>query len=170
MSGRAGGAASPVRGPRDRLRLRFGQAGQMTVELAVTLPVVVVVALVIYNLGRFVQLCAAFDQVSLDAMVSQGVSPPGEQSELSATGAIRSVVRAALPGNDFDVQVSAAGGWDGDGSGLTLAPHLVRYRCVLEYRPWPRSLVIAGVRMGTPLRLRHERTLVVDRFRSGVVF
>lgn len=157
-------------GWRGRLGPGMEQGGQMTVELAVTLPVVIVVALVIYNLGRFVQLCAAFDQVSLDAMVSQGVSPPGDQTTLSATGAIRSVVRAALPGDDFDVQVAAGASSEGDGASFTLAPHLVRYRCTLVYRPWPRSLVIAGVRMGTPLRLRHERTIVVDRFRSGVVF
>lgn len=148
----------------------LGQSGQMTVELAVTLPVVIVVALVIYNLGRFVQLCAAFDQVSLDAMVSQGVSPPGEQTTFSATTAIRSAVEAALPGDDFDIRVSAGGLSGDDGAKFTMAPHLVRYRCTLEYRPWPGRLVIAGVRMGTPLRLRHERTLVVDRFKSGVVF
>lgn len=147
-----------------------GESGQMTVELAVTIPVVIVVALTIYNLGRFIQLCAAFDEVSLDAIVTQGVSPPGEQTVLSATGAIREQVTSALPGDDFEVTVSASAPAEGGGATFSLAPLLTRYTCTLEYRPWPRSLAIAGTRLEAPLKLRHERTLVVDRFKSGVVF
>lgn len=146
------------------------EAGQMTVELAVTIPVVLVVALLVYNLGRFVQLCAAFDQVSLDAIVSQGVSPPGDQTSLSATEAIRTAVADALPGEDFDIGVAAAGPSGDDGTTFTMSPSLTRYTCTLEYRPWPSSFVIAGVPFEAPIRLRHERTLVVDRFKSGVVF
>ncbi|MCH3942361.1 MAG: pilus assembly protein [Atopobiaceae bacterium] len=52
------------------------ERGQMTVELAVVVPVVVVMALVVFDLMRFVALCARFDRVSLDAVVSQGISPP----------------------------------------------------------------------------------------------
>lgn len=144
--------------------------GQMTVELAVVMPVALVVALTVYNLGRFVQLCAVFDQVSLDAIVSQGVSPPGEQSTFSAQEAIRSAVSGALAGDDYEVSVSARGAsGGGDGASLSLAPLQTRYVCTLEYRPWPRSFVIAGVPYESPLKLRHERSLVVDRFKSGVV-
>jgi len=39
----------------------------MTVELAVLTPVVIVVALVAYNLMRFVGACAAFDRVARTA-------------------------------------------------------------------------------------------------------
>lgn len=147
-----------------------GEEGQMTVELAVTIPVVLVVALTIYNLGRFVQLCAAFDQVALDAIVSQGVSPPGEQTSLSAVEAIRSVVIEALPGDDFDIQVRVADTSETGNATFTMSPLFTRYTCALEYRPWPSSFVIAGVPFEAPLKLRHERTLVVDRFKSGVVF
>lgn len=147
------------------------ESGQMAVELAVVMPVAIVVALTVYNLGRYVQLCAAFDQVSLDAIVSQGVSPPGQQSEYSAVASIRSVVAEALEGDDFRVLVSTGEGSSGDGAGSTfsMAPLHTRYVCTLEYRPWPRSLVIGGVRYESPVRLRHQRSLVVDRFKSGVV-
>lgn len=143
--------------------------GQMAVELAVLIPVVLVVALTVYNLGRFVQLCAAFDQVSLDAIVSQGVSPPGEQTTLSATESIRSVVEDALPGDDFEIRVSASGGAEGGGTTFSLSALQTRYTCTLEYRPWPHSFVIAGVPFEAPVKLHHERSLVVDRFKSGVV-
>ena len=50
-----------------------GEEGQMSVELAATLPVVLVVALIILNLMRFVGACAQFDRVAPNAFVSQGV-------------------------------------------------------------------------------------------------
>ena len=56
----------------------------MTVELAVVTPVVIVVALVVLNLMWFIEACAAFDQAALDAVVSHGVAPAGEQSQLAA--------------------------------------------------------------------------------------
>lgn len=145
-------------------------SGQMTVELAVIAPVVIVVALTIYNLGRFVQLCAAFDHVSLDQVVYQGVSPPGDQTSLAGAEAIRTSIAQSLPGDDFDVAVACEGSPTVEGSTFSLAPWLCRYSCTLEYRPWPRSFVIAGVPFEAPLKLRHVRTLVVDRYKSGVVF
>ena len=50
-----------------RFARRLGsQSGQMTVELAVLVPVVIMVALVVVNLMEFVDACAAFDRLSLD--------------------------------------------------------------------------------------------------------
>ena len=57
------------------------------------------------------------------------------------------------------------------GRGLTfpVSPLLTTYTCTLRYRPWPGSFVIAGVAFRPPVALRHTKTLVVDRFRPGVV-
>ena len=60
------------------------RSGQMVVELAVLVPVVLVVALVGVNLMEFMALCARFDRACLDAVVSHGVSPAGEQSQVGA--------------------------------------------------------------------------------------
>ena len=56
----------------------------MTVELAVVVPVTIVVALIVLNLMWFVDACAAFDQAALDAVVAHGVSPAGEQTQSAA--------------------------------------------------------------------------------------
>ena len=48
------------------------QSGQMTVELAVLVPVVIVVALIVANLMEFVDACAAFDRLSLDEVIAEG--------------------------------------------------------------------------------------------------
>ena len=145
--------------------------GQMTVELAVITPVVIVVALVVLNLMGFVEACAAFDQVALDAVVAHGVAPSGEQSEGRAASEVRSAIEELLGREGrCEVEVRAeAVGMGATSSGLVMSPLLTRYVCTLTYRPWPRLLRMPGVTYEAPLALRHECELVVDRFRPGVV-
>ena len=57
----------------------------------------------------------------------------------------------------------------GEAAPLVVSPLLTRYTCTLVYRPWPRLLRMPGVTYEAPLALRHERELVVDRYRPGVV-
>lgn len=143
----------------------------MTVELAVVTPVVIVVALVVLNLMGFVEACAAFDQVALDAVVAHGVAPSGEQSEGRAASEVRSAIEELLGREGHcEVEVRAeAVGMGATSSGLVMSPLLTRYVCTLTYRPWPRLLRMPGVTYEAPLALRHECELVVDRFRPGVV-
>lgn len=143
----------------------------MTVELAVVTPVVIVVALVVLNLMGFVEACAAFDQVALDAVVAHGVAPSGEQSEGRAASEVRSAIEELL-GREGRCEVGVraeAVGMGATSSGLVMSPLLTRYVCTLTYRPWPRLLRMPGVTYEAPLALRHECELVVDRFRPGVV-
>lgn len=148
-----------------------GGKGQMTVELAVLVPVIIVVALTLVNLAGFVTACAAFDRIALDAVISQGISPAGELGDASAAQAVSSCISQAIGREGTcSVEVRVERVSDASGSAdLTLAPLLTRFVCTLVYRPWPRSLSIAGVIYQAPLALRHERTIVVDRYRSGVV-
>lgn len=145
--------------------------GQMAVELAVLMPVVVVVALVVYNLGRFTSLCASFDRISMDAVLSQGVAPSGSQTHLVAIDSVRSrIIESLDAGDSCDVDVSADRlGGDGLAGDLSVLPRLTRFTCTLTYRPWPSSFVLAGVEYDAPIALRHSRSLVVDRFSPGVV-
>ena len=116
------------------LGVPHGQSGQMTVELAILVPVVIAVALVVANLMEFVDACAAFDRLSLDEVIAEGVSPAGEQSVAASVAAVET-----------------------------------RYTCTMVFRPWPRELRLPGITYVAPLELRHERTLVIDRYRPGVV-
>lgn len=148
-----------------------GECGQMAVELAVLMPVVVVVSLVVYNLGRFVSLCAAFDRISLDAVLSQGVAPSGSQTQMVAVEEVRSCILESLgEGEACDVEVSASR-MEGSGmsGSLSVLPHLTKFTCTLTYRPWPSAFVLAGVVYDAPLALHHSRSLVVDRYSPGVV-
>ena len=39
----------------------------------------------------------------------------------------------------------------------------------MRYEPWPSSLSVAGVSLGAPAKLSHERAVTVDPWRPGVV-
>ena len=152
------------------LRIRDTKSGQMAVELACLVPVALVVAVIVFNLVRFVEACAVFDRVALDAVVLQGVSPTGEQSLVSSVDAVRSSIAesfADMP--SCEIEVSAQTLDKSEGGSIAVNPLLTRYVCTLTFRPWPYSFSVAGVDAHVPLALTHEKSLVVDRFRSGVV-
>ena len=151
------------------LRLN-GRDGQMTVELAVMTPVVIVIALVVLNLMGYVEACAAFDQAAQDAVIAQGVAPAGSQNEARATEEVRSLLEDLLGREDrCEVEVRAEAVSGGAEGSFVISPLLTRYVCTLSYRPWPRLLRLPGVTYEAPLSLRHECELVVDRYRPGVV-
>ena len=146
------------------------RSGQMAVELACLMPVVLVTVIVVFNLVRFVEACAVFDRVALDAVVMQGVAPTGEQSLVSGVEAVRSGIAASFDGmSSCEVEVTATTLADESGGSIAVNPLLTRYVCTLIYRPWPLSFAVAGIDARVPLELVHEKSLVVDRFRPGVV-
>ena len=152
--------------------LAYGQMeeGQMSVELAVVLPVALVVALTIVNIMTYLGYCARFDRASLDAVIAHGVSPAGIQSNLSSVEAIRSSLEEVFADAPaVSVEVSAAPISSPTSLLVTLAPYLTRITCTMRFVPWPRHLRIAGVVMDAPFALEHSRSLVVDRYRPGVV-
>ncbi len=151
----------------DRLR---SKAGQMSVELAVILPVVIVAAFAIANIMAFLVCCAVFDRASLDAVIAQGVSPAGTQSEIASVDAIETALREAMGESPaVTVEVSAAPLSPSSSLLVSFSPHLTRFTCTMRFAPWPRSLSFAGVVMEAPFEIVHTRSLVVDRFKPGVV-
>lgn len=145
------------------------RAGQMAVELAVLVPAIVVVALLGFNLARFTELCARFDRVSLDAVMSQGVSPSGSPERLAGVDDVREAIESAMGTSACEIEVSVEDGSGGGDALFDLAAGTTRFVCTMGYRPWPSSVGIAGVGYEMPAFLRHERSVVVDRFRAGVV-
>ncbi len=143
----------------------------MTVELAVMVPVALVVALVALNLVGYIEACAAFDQAALEAIVAHGVAPPGEQSEMAAVSEVEGALEELLGREDrCDVEVRAESASSGGGvETFAVSPLMTRYVCTLRYRTWPRFVRLPGVTFEAPIELTHERELVVDRYRPGVV-
>jgi hypothetical protein len=144
--------------------------GQMVVEMAVVAPVMIVMALVVFNLMSYVEAVARFDRVAPDAVLAVGVSPAGGGS--SAADDVAAALERAMAGvRGVSVTVELQTVWDdvGTGLGFTFAPHLTRFVCTMSYEPWPSSIAIAGIDASPPLRLAHERSFVVDRYKTAVV-
>lgn len=154
------GAESPI-----------GEAsGQMAVEVAVLLPVLVVVALLAFNVLQFAELCARFDRISLDSVLVGGVSPSGNPGGLAGVDAVEAALREAMGTGPFEVTVRVEDrSGPGGGAVFDLAAGTTRFVCELGYRPWPTTVEVAGARYSLPAVVRHERSIVVDRYRAGVV-
>lgn len=150
--------------------LNYDAQGQMYVELACLLPVVIVVALIGYNLARYVNICAEFDQIAQDAVICHGVSPPGESTQADTTRAIQTALQNSF-GQDVEISVERSGRTHvtGEKTTFSVIPQLVSYECTLHFSPWPSSVSIAGVSYAAPRVLSHSTTLVIDPYKPGVV-
>lgn len=155
---------------RGGLHLFWEERGQATVEMAIVAPVLLVLALIAYNLMLYVAATARFDRVAPDVVLAHGVAPTGDGG--GSPGAV-SVVEERLKQamDDYSVEVSVSVEVEGqEGEGLLSMVGTPRvYRCEMRYVPWPGDWSIAGVSLGAPVALTHVREVVVDPWRSGVI-
>lgn len=155
-----------------RCSLAGEERAQATVEMAVVIPVLLVLALIVYNIMLFVAATARFDRIAPDIVAAHAVSPSGESdgSTDDSVGVIESQIEGAMAGYDVEIEVTCTEGGASSGDDLlTLIGGLRTYRCSMRMRPWPSSLSIAGVDLGAPVALAHHRDVTVDPWRPGVV-
>lgn len=149
------------------------ESGQMVVEFALVVPVMIVMALVTLNIMWFLEAASRFDRVAPDAVLAVAVSPAGDAVGAGREHAVCDAVTRAMSGlRGVEVRVESSAAWQGGGAGGTgtFAPFLTRYTCTMYYTPWPSGLTIGGIDMGAPLRLEHSKSVVVDGYRPGIVF
>ena len=160
-------------GARRRGTLAGEERAQATVEMAVVAPVLIVLALIVYNLMLFLSATARFDRVAPDIVIAQAVSPQTGSADptavLDASAAVETQLAAAMEGYDVEIEVSCSSSEEEQASMLALVGSLRTYRCTMRMRPWPSGLSIAGVRLGAPAALVHERAVTIDPWRPGVV-
>lgn len=135
--------------------------GQATVELAVVLPVVIIVAVIAVNALTFFGACAAFDRVARQAICAWGAAPEASQSVDAAAAQVRSEVERAVGASNVTVSVRT----EGAPAGLT------KFTARLEYRPTLFGLGLRQEVFGVPLPpLVHEVALMVDAYKPGILF
>jgi len=136
------------------------ERGQMTVEMAVAFPALIIVAVIAVNACTFFYECAVFDRVVHEAVRVYGTAPAYGEGAGTACAQIESVAREALPSEGVDVSVSHA----------TVGVDFDEYRATLEF--WP-TLFGMGLRsnvFGVALpALTHTTVYVVDAYKPGVV-
>lgn len=153
-------------------RASVSERAQATVEAAVVLPVLIVLALISFNLMRFAVAVSRFDRMVPNVVVALGVAPSGDGTgaqEAPAAQAVADEVERVMEGYDVSVAVETRQSSGASPEGLSLVGELRTYTCRMEYAPWPSGLSIAGVSLGAPLKLVHEKSVTVDPWRPGVV-
>ena len=148
------------------------ECAQATVEMAVVTPVLLVLALIAYNVMIFAGAVARFDRVVPDIVLAHAAAPGGEgdESSIDASATVQAQIQDAMEGYDLQVEVSSEQGTaSSDGGLLSLSGTFRTYTCTMHYEPWPSPLSIAGVSLGAPAVLTHERAVTVDPWRPGVV-
>ena len=142
------------------------QKGQMFVETALVLPVVLVVALIAINLCKFADICSKFDRITADQIIAHGIS-----SSHSTNGGtldnLTQKIKAALKCDDScDIVVLSEGESEGIGNMVSVFP---KYQVTLKYKPWPHTLRLPLVSLESPLYLTHTTSIVISPYKSGVV-
>ena len=180
---------------RTRFGNRLDQCGQMTVELAVCIPVLLAVVGVAINLMVFLGDCARFDRLAAEAVRLEAASPglwqlwlpppPRGQSQGGSQSLLGSCFASAgLPvsagagiSGTVDGSTGTAGG-EATGGGqnvyqennrrttFSLEPHHETYVCSLNYRPWGFGDSFFGIRFSG---ITHTRSYTIDPFRPGVL-
>ncbi len=143
------------------------ERAQAVVEMAVVAPVMIALALVVYNLMTFSAAVARFDRIAPDVVIAQAVSPAAGED---AVANVKAGLEESMGGYDVEIEVSSAPTGGGGADALvSLAAGCVTYSCTMRYVPVPSSIGIAGVQVASPARLSHTRAVVVDPWRPGIV-
>lgn len=135
--------------------------GQMTVELAIVFPVVIVIAVIAVNALQFFGLCASFDRLSHQTMRVYAASPAyGSDISQCCTQIERSLQEAFEDKGVASITVTC----------IPTGADLYEFTARIEYLPSLFKLGLQSEVFGVALpRLTHATSFVVDSYRPGVV-
>ncbi|MDR0500961.1 MAG: hypothetical protein LBG97_06960 [Coriobacteriales bacterium] len=155
-----------------RLKNISGNEGQMAVELAVCIPVIIMVAMLMINVLSYLDACARFDRIAPDAVRIQATSSGyGGYGRLEKASRVQEVIAKSFADADnvcISVYATQTNGTnDNDNNSvLSLLPELESYTCRLQFEPLGASASFFGMHF---FSITHERTYTIDPFKPGVV-
>ena len=142
---------------------RLDESGQMAVELAIVLPVLLVVMVIVLDCLAYLGECAKFDHVAAQVVLAQGASPAsGGYSNKKRAKAVKKALEQQFEdvATSVSVKVNAGGGVPLWRTGT--------FTCTIRMAPWPfrsTSLSIFGLRV--PTALKHSYKLTVETYTPG---
>ncbi len=147
-------------GVRARIGGRRLERGQMTVELAVAMPVLIIVAVIAVNALSFFVDCAVFDRVAHEAVRVYATAPAYGQDAGQSCSLVEQAIVTALDQDNVDVTVEQGSyGFDFN-----------RYTATIVFHPTLFGLGLRSEVFGVPLpTLSHSSTYIVDSYKPGVV-
>ncbi len=149
------------------------EKGQLAVEFALVAPVLILVALVIFSLARFIYLSNKFDSGCRQIIVVEGVSPMGVESEADLNERIRlKISNLFKEEGGVEIMVESkpynASGREGKIHVPQIRP-LKEYICTMAYTPIFSDLSFGYASSQSPLELIKEVVVVVDPYAAGVL-
>ena len=137
------------------------EKGQATVELAVMLPVAIVVAIVVVNALTFFGTCASFDRVSRQTVCAWAAAPAAGEDAGDVAARLADELEERFAESHTAVSVRAEAASAG----------LVRFTARIEYFPTLFGLGLRRGVFGVALPpLVHEVDLAVDAYKPGILF
>lgn len=135
--------------------------GQMTVELCVVFPVVLIIAVIAVNAMAFFGDCAEFDRVSRNAIRQIATSPAHEQTVEQSIAKVQQAVESSLGSDNLECEASALQSADG----------FIKYTVTVKYAPTLFGLGLKEEVFGVALpKLSHTTELTVDSYKPGMLF
>ena len=149
-----------MRRPFCGLRAVCGERGQMSVEMAVSLPVLFVCLVMAVDVLVYMGECARFDHLAPQEILACATSPARGVSSQADEEGVRAVLAQEFSRYGEQVQVVAEEAGLLDGS--------VTYTCTLSLAPWPLGAAggeVFGVKV--PGALQHSCSFAVDPYVPG---
>jgi len=147
----------------------------MTVELAVTIPVVMAVAAIVINTMAYMDVSARFDRLAAEAVRIEAASPGYSAYGTEArVGRVRLLLQEqfADEARFVRIEVRANTGPSEGSIGDTiepiflLVPQLETYECTLHYSPFGFGNSFFGINF---LEMSHTRSFTIDPYRPAVI-
>ncbi len=136
------------------------ERGQMTVELAVAFPVLIVVAVIAVNALTFFSECASFDNAFRDAVRVYATSPASGQGIEQSVALVQADLAAAFDAANEEARVSVEGAAGGH----------TRFTGTLEYAPTLFGLGLRSSVFGIALPpLTYAASIAVDCYKPGAL-
>ena len=135
-------------------------SGQMTIELAAAIPVLIVVAMIATNAMTFFGQCAIFDRAAHEAIRVYAAAPAYGQNPSQSCALIEEAIASALESKNVDVSVACS----------SAGRDLECYRATLEFSPTLFGMGLRSHAFGVAMPyLSHTTELVVDSYKPGVI-
>ena len=137
------------------------KSAQMTVELAIAFPILIVVACLMVNALGFATECARFDRVSRNVVRTETTSPLIDENSASTLAKVSQTLEGhfVYPNETTNASIKSD-----DGTNIT-------FECELKWSPTLFGLGLKSEVFGVEMfELTHKNFLTVDPTRAGDVF
>ena len=136
------------------------EQGQMTVELAVAFPAMIIVAMIAMNALLFFSECAAFDRLACEAVRVHAAAPAYGIGPNQACALVQQELAASFDRSNLSVAVGS----------MQVGIDYTQYSATLDFAPTLFGMGLTDEVFGVSLpHLSHTVSYVIDPYRPGVI-